>query len=65
MPKIQWTNLLPALRDHRFDEVERAFATLKAVIELRPIYHRTVEAHIFVARARRPSRRPSTHSARW
>ena len=33
-------------------EVERAFATLKDVIELRPIYHRTdprVEAHIFVA----------------
>lgn len=33
-------------------EVERAFANLKDVIELRPIYHRTddrVEAHIFVA----------------
>jgi transposase len=33
-------------------EVERAFATLKDVIELRPIYHQTdlrVEAHIFVA----------------
>jgi transposase len=34
------------------NEVERAFANLKDVIELRPIYHRTdprVEAHIFVA----------------
>lgn len=33
-------------------EVERAFANLKDVIELRPIFHRTdarVEAHIFVA----------------
>jgi len=33
-------------------EVERAFATLKDVIEMRPIYHRTdarVQAHIFVA----------------
>jgi transposase len=33
-------------------EVERAFATLKDVIEMRPIYHRTdkrVVAHIFVA----------------
>jgi hypothetical protein len=33
-------------------EVERAFANLKDVIELRPIYHRTdqrVQAHIFVA----------------
>jgi transposase len=33
-------------------EVERAFANLKDVIELRPIYHQTdrrVEAHIFVA----------------
>ncbi len=33
-------------------ELERAFANLKDVIELRPIYHRTdprVEAHIFVA----------------
>ena len=33
-------------------EVERAFANLKDVIELRPIYHRTdprVEAHIFIA----------------
>jgi transposase len=33
-------------------EVERAFANLKDVIELRPIYHRTdprVVAHIFVA----------------
>lgn len=33
-------------------EVERAFANLKDVIEMRPIYHRTdqrVEAHIFVA----------------
>src|SRR6202521_2193124 len=33
-------------------DVERAFANLKDVIELRPIYHRTdarVEAHIFVA----------------
>jgi transposase len=33
-------------------EVERAFATLKDVIELRPIYHQTdsrVQAHIFVA----------------
>ncbi len=33
-------------------EVERAFANLKDIIELRPIYHRTdprVEAHIFVA----------------
>ena len=33
-------------------EVERAFANLKDVIEMRPIYHRTdarVQAHIFVA----------------
>jgi transposase len=33
-------------------EVERAFANLKDVIDMRPIYHRTadrVEAHIFVA----------------
>jgi hypothetical protein len=33
-------------------EVERAFANLKDVIDLRPIYHRTddrVQAHIFVA----------------
>jgi transposase len=33
-------------------EVERAFANLKDVLDLRPIYHRTddrVEAHIFVA----------------
>ena len=33
-------------------EVERAFAHLKDVIEMRPIYHRTdarVHAHIFVA----------------
>ena len=33
-------------------EVERAFANLKDVIDLRPIYHQTderVEAHIFVA----------------
>lgn len=33
-------------------EVERAFANLKDVIELRPIYHRTdprVQAHIFIA----------------
>ena len=33
-------------------DVERAFATLKDVIEMRPIYHRTdarVQAHIFVA----------------
>jgi transposase len=33
-------------------DVERAFANLKDVIDLRPIYHRTdsrVEAHIFVA----------------
>jgi len=33
-------------------EVERAFATLKDVIEMRPIYHQTdarVEAHLFVA----------------
>ena len=33
-------------------EVARAFATLKDVIDLRPIYHRTderVQAHIFVA----------------
>jgi transposase len=33
-------------------EVERVFANLKDVIDLRPIYHRTdarVEAHIFVA----------------
>ena len=33
-------------------EVERAFANLKDVVELRPIYHRTdprVEAHIFIA----------------
>ena len=33
-------------------EVERAFATLKDVLEMRPIYHHTdprVEAHIFVA----------------
>jgi len=35
-------------------EVERAFSGLKDVIEMRPIYHRTVsrvEAHIFVASA--------------
>ena len=33
-------------------EVERAFSGLKDVIEMRPIYHRTVprvEAHIFIA----------------
>jgi transposase len=33
-------------------EVERAFANLKDVIDMRPIYHRSdhrVEAHIFVA----------------
>ncbi len=33
-------------------EVERAFANLKDVIEMRPIYHQTdarVQAHIFVA----------------
>ena len=33
-------------------EVERAFANLKDVIDLRPIYHRTddrVQAHIFIA----------------
>ena len=33
-------------------EVERAFANLKDVLDMRPIYHRTgdrVEAHIFVA----------------
>jgi len=33
-------------------QVERAFANLKDVIDMRPIYHRTaerVEAHIFVA----------------
>ena len=33
-------------------EVERAFANLKDVIDMRPIYHQTghrVEAHIFVA----------------
>jgi transposase len=32
--------------------VERAFSGLKDVIEMRPIYHRTVprvEAHIFIA----------------
>jgi len=36
----------------QLSEVERAFANLKDVIELRPIYHQTdqrVEAHIFVA----------------
>lgn len=36
----------------RLSEVERAFAHLKDVIELRPIYHQTdrrVEAHVFVA----------------
>jgi len=36
----------------RLSEVERAFSSLKDVIELRPIYHRTdrrVGAHIFVA----------------
>jgi len=36
----------------RLSEVERAFCSLKDVIELRPIYHQTdprVEAHIFVA----------------
>jgi hypothetical protein len=36
----------------KLSEVERAFANLKDVIELRPIYHRTderVQAHIFVA----------------
>jgi transposase len=38
--------------DTELSEVERAFANLKDVIELRPIYHQTdsrVEAHIFVA----------------
>jgi transposase len=36
----------------QLSEVERAFANLKDVIEMRPIYHRTdarVQAHIFVA----------------
>ena len=36
----------------QLSEVERAFANLKDVIDLRPIYHRTddrVQAHIFVA----------------
>jgi transposase len=36
----------------QLSEVERAFANLKDVIDMRPIYHRTdhrVEAHIFVA----------------
>jgi Transposase DDE domain len=42
-----------AVRLYReLSEVERAFANLKDVIDLRPIYHRTddrVQAHIFVA----------------
>ena len=44
---------LEAVRIYKeLSEVERAFANLKDVIELRPIYHQTekrVQAHIFVA----------------
>jgi transposase len=44
---------LEAVRIYKeLSEVERGFANLKDVIELRPIYHQTdqrVEAHIFVA----------------
>lgn len=49
------TNLSPieAVRAYKeLSEVERAFASLKDVIEMRPIHHRTaerVQAHIFVA----------------
>jgi transposase len=48
-------NLSPveAVRVYKeLSEVERAFASLKDVIEMRPIHHRTaerVQAHIFVA----------------
>jgi transposase len=52
-------------------EVERAFANLKDVIDLRPIYHRTdarVQAHIFVAALafllHRQPRQPRQHQAR-
>jgi transposase len=49
------TNVTPiaAVQTYKeLSEVERAFSTLKDVIEMRPIYHRTearVKAHIFVA----------------
>jgi len=47
LPPIEAVQLYKEL-----SEVERAFANLKDVIDMRPIYHRTanrVEAHIFVA----------------
>ncbi len=49
-PHLTPVEAVAAYKD--LSEVERAFANLKDVIELRPIYHRTdrrVEAHIFVA----------------
>jgi len=45
-------DLVAVAIDKELSEVERAFANLKDVIEMRPIYHRTdarVQAHIFVA----------------
>src|SRR5437660_443064 len=43
---------MPCVLYKQLSEVERAFANLKDVLDLRPIYHRTddrVQAHIFVA----------------
>jgi transposase len=49
-PNLSPTEAVEIYKD--LSEVERAFSGLKDVIEMRPIYHRTmprVEAHIFVA----------------
>jgi transposase len=49
-PNLSPTEAVEIYKD--LSEVERAFSGLKDVIEMRPIYHRTVprvEAHIFIA----------------
>jgi transposase len=54
-PQTEEPSLTPvdAVRIYKeLSEVERAFANLKDVLDMRPIYHRTanrVQAHIFIA----------------